>query len=469
MLLIVLKYALILGADFVLLSFKTFIVIKEQILQVSLENFACFKSTLLIPYFKDMGFTEKPNCKDAEIDEKRDKKSVPIATEVILKNPNECCRSCQRNKYFAVVQGLFNVALIVLVIILFVMVNNLKSNLDDRLLIYNKRTKRLHEDSVTREYSVGDNMTKNKTKTTDKPPNITKQISLNPLIKTTRDPDLLTELSVLDIEVASNLKVRPGRQNYRKTQQNSEKPIMENLTLANGTQCTCIGQRGPEGPLGRTGRRGKKGKKGPRGDPGLPGPPGPHGLRGKTGKAGPRGDVGPMGMEGAKGEKGDKGVPGRASVTDLPVVHASGYQFLAPLKEMPKGIMNNWDSQGFSITNGKIKFSQGIITIKEYGFYHVYSSVFFQADQAGIDPHLCHYVYFFRKQQTSKDSRKYIILRGFATTPKHTEAGQAFYTTTASGVFRLMPGDQLAIGVDPVHLPLISYAESATYFGAYMI
>jgi len=124
---------------------------------------------------------------------------------------------------------------------------------------------------------------------------------------------------------------------------------------------------------------------------------------------------------------------------------------------------------GFTIINGKIQFSQGLITIKEYGFYHVYSQVFFQADEPGVDPHLCHYVYFFRQHRNNKDSTKYIILRGFATKPEHVRAGQGFYTTNAAGVFRLMPGDQLAVGVDPVHIPLISYAESATFFGAYMI
>lgn len=115
-----------------------------------------------------------------------------------------------------------------------------------------------------------------------------------------------------------------------------------------------------------------------------------------------------------------------------------------------------------------MKFSQGIMTIPEYGFYNVYSQVFFQADTPGLDVHLVHYVYLFRKMR-SKREHKYILLRGFATRPTHTVGQQAFFTTNAFGVFRLLPGDRLAIGVDPTHLSLISYAESATYFGAYMI
>lgn len=125
----------------------------------------------------------------------------------------------------------------------------------------------------------------------------------------------------------------------------------------------------------------------------------------------------------------------------------------------------------FTIINNKEKmdFSKGFITINEHGYYHVYSQVFFQADEEGIDPHLCHYVYFFRKHKGDTDFTKYIILRGYSSKPKHVPNGQGFYTTNANGVFHLMPGDKLALGVDPAHLPLISYAESATFFGAYMI
>lgn len=133
--------------------------------------------------------------------------------------------------------------------------------------------------------------------------------------------------------------------------------------------------------------------------------------------------------------------------------------------------MTDWQKDGyFTIINkAKIGFDKGFITIKEHGYYNVYSQVFFQADVEGIDPHLCHYVYFFRKHKGDIDYVKYIILRGYSSKPEHVPKGQSFYTTNANGVFHLMPGDKLALGVDPVHLPLISYAESATFFGAYMI
>ena len=133
------------------------------------------------------------------------------------------------------------------------------------------------------------------------------------------------------------------------------------------------------------------------------------------------------------------------------------------------GILDRWEEHGFTTVNGKIKFNKGIMTIEKDGFYNVYSQIFFHADEPGIDPHLVHYVYLFRKHRSRKEVTKYIILRGFITRPEHVRAGQGFYTTNAAGVFRLMPGDQLAVGVDPVHMGLISYADSATFFGAYMI
>lgn len=113
------------------------------------------------------------------------------------------------------------------------------------------------------------------------------------------------------------------------------------------------------------------------------------------------------------------------------------------------------------------------MTIPEYGFYNVYSQVFFQADTPGLDIHLVHYVYLFRKVRNGKE-RKYIILRGFATRvdkvgENKDNINQYFFTTHASGVFRLSAGDRLAVGVEKDHLKLISYGESTTYFGAYMI
>lgn len=60
-------------------------------------------------------------------------------------------------------------------------------------------------------------------------------------------------------------------------------------------------------------------------------------------------------------------------------------------------------------------------------------------------------------------------MQSYVSKPDHTKSNQAFFTTNTGGVFRLLQGDKIALGVDPIHLPLISYAESTTYFGAYLI
>ncbi|XP_066933462.1 uncharacterized protein [Clytia hemisphaerica] len=417
-----------------------------------------------------MGFITSDNVSSKECNENQTSKPVPAVTEVTYHNPKDCCKSCQRNKYFFVLQGLFNIVLLVLIIILFMMLKNLKTSMDDSLSLHT-RTRRLHDDPISKGYSVNHrNANRTEQKTTERPA----EQKATTEEKTRKPTKFLDKLHILETKVPLELRRRYTHKEPESAR-NSPVPFLakiQSLTLKNGTECTCIGQPGLRGERGRKGRKGKRGKPGP---PGPAGPTGSKGIgergpRGPPGKAGPRGDVGTIGLPGPQGIRGEKGEPGRASIPNLPVVHASGYQFLSPLDGMPKGILTSFDEKGsYTTINGKIQFKKGIITIKEYGFYHIYSQVFFQADEEGIDPHLCHYVYHFRKHRYNPDSTKYIILRGFSTKPNHVPNGQGFYTTSANGVFRLMEGDQLAIGVDPAHMPLISYAESATFFGAYMI
>lgn len=156
--------------------------------------------------YPDMGFFGSNALKDdAEVNQKQsDKSNIPIPTMVTIENPKDCCKSCQRNKYFFVLQGLFNIALIILIIILFIMVNNLKSNIDDSLLPH-KRTKRLHNDPILRkEYSVGDedvNTTNPKTMSTTTSTTTTTTTTKS----STNEPRFLTKLEVLDTEVEPKL------------------------------------------------------------------------------------------------------------------------------------------------------------------------------------------------------------------------------------------------------------------------
>jgi len=236
------------------------------------------------------------------------------------------------------------------------------------------------------------------------------------------------------------------------------------LLLSNSTNCTCLGIRGPPGIKGE---RGKRGRRGYDGAPGKPGKDGKEGQRGKTGKKGPNGDVGRIGIPGPRGLVGPPGTDGRQNNVDRPVAHITGHGVGRIVKELPKkGILRNWEKRdGFSTINAGFTLSyDGLLTIPKYGFYNVYSQVFFNHDESGIDPVLTHYVYLKKN-----NGHIWIILRGYATKPQHVKGNQGFYTTNANGLFRLQKGDQLAIGVDDSQIPLVSYDESATFFGAYMV
>lgn len=151
-----------------------------------------------------MGFITSDNVSSKECDEKHTNKPVPAATEVTYHNPKDCCKNCRQNKYFLVLQGLFNVVLLALIIILFVMVNNLKTNLDDSLVLHT-RTRRLHDDQVSKGYSVNHrNANRTEQKTTERPaePKATTEE------KTRKPTKFLDKLHILETKVPLEL-VRP--------------------------------------------------------------------------------------------------------------------------------------------------------------------------------------------------------------------------------------------------------------------
>ena len=63
-------------------------------------------------------------------------------------------------------------------------------------------------------------------------------------------------------------------------------------------------------------------------------------------------------------------------------------------------------------------FFTGIITIPKYGFYHIYSQIFFQHDEQELNPMLVHYVYLFRREE------KWILMQSYVSKPEHTREGE---------------------------------------------
>lgn len=145
-----------------------------------------------------MGYTDtSTSLKDSN--EKNDKSD----TEVVLNSSKNCCKNCKRNKYFAVLQGLFNIALLVLIIVLFIIVSKFQVKIDESLL-QTSRTKLLQtENSLRKQYSVGDNIVND---TDKKNSETTTSTSTTPetTVKLKSKP-FLTSLQVLDTEVHPNL------------------------------------------------------------------------------------------------------------------------------------------------------------------------------------------------------------------------------------------------------------------------
>lgn len=380
-------------------------------------------------------------------------------SEVTLDGATSC--KCNWKKYF-VIQGLFNILCIVLIIILFVFMDNLKSSVK---LLSPRRTKSVLENPST-DYIIGNkNNLPNPTMSTTQNPVTQKYIDTTP-----KRPRLLEVLEVLDDH---DVMERP-------IHQSSPIPMLniDHIMLSNNTNCTCIGRTGSRGPRGAKGRRGKRGKPGaqgklgPIGPPGQPGPEGGRGHRGKTGKPGPRGDVGAIGVTGKTGPAGPPGPSGPSGIRPMkhkPVVHLTGYKRQKSLTKKPEGIITHWVHTGnIGMINGGFEMDKGIITIPEDGFYNVYAQIFFQADFdplvfKDMDRILVHYVYLFR------GDKKFIYSRSYATKAEHTSSNRAFHTTFTSSVFRLFKGDQLAVGVEPEYLSYIEYVESTSYFGAYQV
>ena len=144
-----------------------------------------------------MGYTSDTSTSLKESNAEHDKTD----TEVVLNSSKSCCKSCKRTQYVIVLQGLFNVALIVLIIVLFIIVSKLKVNIDESLM--HSRTKRLHPDqSLTRQYSVGNKIVND---TDENKPTITTSTTTPEVTVKLKPKPFLKSLQILDTEVLPKL------------------------------------------------------------------------------------------------------------------------------------------------------------------------------------------------------------------------------------------------------------------------
>lgn len=385
-----------------------------------------------------------------------------LQTEVVLRS--HCCKNCNRQKFIIFVQTLFNVVFIALFVILYYQIAELRRDVEyiasrntDKETWQRPSHAKLHDfDKVTKS-NRNISLPPVSTFSTTRSPTLIKSLPATTLIstQTTRSPNLLKEIEILDTPVDNDHKLPDDLQSSRISFTDSLYKRF-NSSLDN---CTCVGLRGPSGPRGLKGDKGDKGKRGKRGPKGIPGSQGKAGPRGLTGKEGPVGDSGPA---------GPRGPPGASKLKfdnlKRPAAHITGKWVPRPINGMPKGLLTDYEGKlRFTLLNGGMKYKDGILTINTRGIYNVYSQVYFQGDVPDLESVMVQYVYLFR------NSEKWVILRGVATKPDHTYDNQAFYSTYCSGIFKLFPGDKIAVGVFEDHKTLISYDESITYYGAYLI
>ena len=103
--------------------------------------------------------------------------------------------------------------------------------------------------------------------------------------------------------------------------------------------------------------------------------------------------------------------------------------FICFVRFVPGLVTSLQHTQGFGDLEGGIRYKDGIITIPKYGFYHIYSQIFFQHDERELDPMLVHYVYLFRREE------KWIIMQSYVSKPDHTREGQVSLFGLAGDIF----------------------------------
>ena len=139
-----------------------------------------------------MGYTSDTSTSLKDSNNTHDK----IDTEVVLKSSKSCCKNCERTKYIWVVQGLFNVSLIVLMIVLFLSLNKLKVNTNEN----SQQARTIHINTPSnKQYSVGDKLLNDTGDLTTMTSTSTPKVTDKP------EPKLLTKLQTLDKEVPPKL------------------------------------------------------------------------------------------------------------------------------------------------------------------------------------------------------------------------------------------------------------------------
>jgi len=126
------------------------------------------------------------------------------------------------------------------------------------------------------------------------------------------------------------------------------------------------------------------------------------------------------------------------------------------------GILRHWEnSLGFAHSSGGMQYENGELIIPQSGRYYVYSQLYFQVEDDR--PHMIHFVHL------NRNGTQQAIMRSVSSRCRAKKAKTFLYSSYQGGVFELENGDHIFVGVSEGNTKSISTAESASFFGAFLV
>ncbi|KAI8508409.1 tumor necrosis factor (ligand) super, member [Branchiostoma belcheri] len=155
-----------------------------------------------------------------------------------------------------------------------------------------------------------------------------------------------------------------------------------------------------------------------------------------------------------------------------PMAHLTGSNksawVLRPKTALVK--LRGWEcDQGLATLANGMKYGGGHIHVPMDGLYYVYSQLYFRYMKGGDDTrkHMQMLHYTFKRSDTYRVPQE--LMKSARTKCWSRHADYGLLSTYQGGVFRLRRGDRLYVAVSNNNVDLVSFEETGSYFGAFLI
>ena len=109
-----------------------------------------------------------------------------------------------------------------------------------------------------------------------------------------------------------------------------------------------------------------------------------------------------------------------------------------------------------------MQYENGGLVIPRDGQYYIYSQLYFQMEND--QEYMIHFVHLNRTGTQQK-----VIMRSVSTRCRPKKDNTFLYSSYQGGVFQLQNGDHILVGVSDGNTDSISPADSASFFGAFLV